>query len=123
MATRLDSEADLAAPYQPGNGDLGAGAPCNADACPWDEASQHLVLELALHVLEAVPAMRATLQKSMPWPGRAHWGDDLSDVSRLSAADSMRKRAANDRVKAAAQEVRDATLGAAVAYASARDRA
>jgi hypothetical protein len=84
----------------------------SAAALPHDVASQDATLELALRVLEGAPGPRTTVQNPLVWPGPAGWRDDFMNPARLSAADIAAERAANDRIKAVAQGVRDATPGA-----------
>jgi hypothetical protein len=77
---------------------------------PGDPASQDATLELALRVLESAPAARTTVQSPLRWSGPAQWRLDYMNVARLGADEIARRRAENDRIKAVAQSVRDATL-------------
>ena len=85
----------------------------NAAALPNDPASRDATLELALSVLESSVAPRTTVQNPMRWNGPADWRLDFMNVARLSPAEVAQRRAENDRIKAVAQGVRDATLKAA----------
>jgi hypothetical protein len=85
----------------------------NAAALPNDPASRDATLELALAVLESSVAPRTTVQNPLRWNGPAQWRLDFMNVARLSAAEVAQRRAENDRIKAVAQGVRDATLKAA----------
>ena len=85
----------------------------NAAALPNDPASRDATLELALSVLESSVAPRTTVQNPLRWNGPADWRLDFMNVARLSPAEVAQRRAENDRIKAVAQGVRDATLKAA----------
>jgi hypothetical protein len=82
----------------------------NAAGRPYDTASQDATLELALKVLETAPGPRTTVQNPLRWSGPADWRLDYMNVERLSAEEIAERRAANDRIKAVAQGVRDSTL-------------
>ena len=82
----------------------------NAAALPYDRASQDSTLELALGVLEGSVAPRTTVQNPLRWKGSAEWRLDIMNVSRLTAEEIAQRRAENDKIKAVAQGVRDATL-------------
>ncbi len=82
----------------------------NAAGRPDDPASQDATLELALRVLESAPAPRTTVQNPLRWSGPAQWRLDYLNVARLGPDEIARRRAENDRIKAIAQGVRDATL-------------
>lgn len=86
----------------------------NAAAMPNDPASRDATLGLALAVLESAVAPRTTVQNPLRWPGPPQWHLEFMNVSQLSAEEVARRRADNDRIKAVAQGVRDATLKAAV---------
>jgi hypothetical protein len=80
----------------------------HAAGLPHDPASQDLVLEQALRVLEAAPAPRTTVQSSLRWPGSAGWRDDYLDFTRLSKAEIERERAAFAQQAATAKALREA---------------
>jgi hypothetical protein len=82
----------------------------NSAGRPGDMASQDTTLELALRVLESAPGPRTTVQSPLRWSGPAEWRLDVMNVARLSSDEIARRRAENDRIKAVAQAVRDATL-------------
>ena len=86
----------------------------NAAALPYDRASQDSTLELALGVLEGAVAPRTTVQNPLRWKGSAEWRLDIMNVSRLTAEEIAQRRAENDKIKAVAQGVRDATLKSTV---------
>jgi hypothetical protein len=79
---------------------------------PWDEASRHATLELALALLERAFAPRTTVQNPLRWPGDGRWKLDVLDPARLTADELARQRAELARTKADAQAVRDRTLKA-----------
>lgn len=85
----------------------------SAAGLPFDEGSQDATLELALRLLECAPGPRTTVQSPLQWPGAADWRDSFLNVDGLTPADIARERAANDRVKVIAQQVRDVTLATA----------
>lgn len=78
--------------------------------------SQRHTLEVdapqVLSLLEAAPAPRATVQNPLRWSGSPTWRQDYLNVQRLSTQELAQRRADNDRIKAVAQGVRDATLQA-----------
>ena len=82
----------------------------SAAALPHDPASQDSTLALALSMLEAAPAARTTVQNPLRWSGSPTWREDYMNVQRLSPQELAQRRADNDRIKAVAQGVRDATL-------------
>ena len=82
----------------------------NAAGRPWDVASQDQTLELALGVLEGAAGPRTTVRNPLRWPGPPGWKADYLNLAALSAEEITRRRAENDRAKAVAQSVRDATL-------------
>jgi len=86
----------------------------NAAALPHDRASQDSTLELALGLLEGAVAPRTTVQNPLRWKGSAEWRLDIMNVSRLTAEEIAQRRAENDKIKAVAQGVRDATLKSTV---------
>ncbi|MBL8381596.1 MAG: reductase [Burkholderiales bacterium] len=82
----------------------------NAAGRPHDAASQEATLALALRLLEHAPAPRTTVQNPQRWAGPPEWRLDYMNAARLSPEEVARRRAENDRIKAVAQGVRDATL-------------
>jgi hypothetical protein len=82
----------------------------NAAGRPFDVSSQDATLELALRTLESAPAARTTVQSPLKWPGSGEWHVGYLNLSALSPEEIAERRAANDRVKEVAQQVRDATL-------------
>ncbi|HPU53184.1 MAG TPA: glycine/sarcosine/betaine reductase selenoprotein B family protein [Burkholderiaceae bacterium] len=82
----------------------------NAAALPYDRASQDSTLELALGLLEGAVAPRTTVQNPLRWKGSSEWRLDIMNVSRLTPEEIAQRRAENDKIKAVAQGVRDATL-------------
>ena len=82
----------------------------SAAGLPDDPASQDATLALALRVLESAPAPRTTVQNPLRWSGPPQWRLDYLNLERLSAEEIARRRAENDRSKAIAQGLRDATI-------------
>jgi D-proline reductase (dithiol) PrdB len=82
----------------------------SAAALPHDVDSQDSTLALALSLLEGAPAPRTTVQNPLRWSGSPTWRQDYMNVERLSPQELAQRRADNDRIKAVAQGVRDATL-------------
>jgi D-proline reductase (dithiol) PrdB len=74
---------------------------------PHDPASQELTLDLALRLLEAAPAPRATVQSPLRWSANPDWKLDYSNIDRLSPEEIARRRAEFDRQKEIAKRVRD----------------
>jgi hypothetical protein len=66
---------------------------------PHDRESQEVTLDLALRLLEAAPAARATLQSPLRWAADPAWKRDYSNIARLSPAEIARRRAEFDRQK------------------------
>ncbi|HJS33078.1 MAG TPA: glycine reductase, partial [Alphaproteobacteria bacterium] len=83
----------------------------NAAGRPNDPASQTLTLELALRLLEGAPGPRTTMQSPLTWSGDFDWKRDYQNVARLSPQEIARRRAAFDRQKAVAKQLRDAAIG------------
>ena len=81
----------------------------NAAGRPYDVASQDATLELALRLLEHAPAPRTTVQNPLRWLGPATWRTDFMNLAALSPEEIARLRAENDRAKAVAKGLRDAT--------------
>jgi len=86
----------------------------NSAALPHDRASQDSTLELALGLLEGAVAPRTTVQNPLRWKGSSEWRLDIMNVSRLTPEEIAQRRAENDKIKAVAQGVRDATLKSTV---------
>jgi hypothetical protein len=74
---------------------------------PHDPQSQAATLELALRVLETVPAARTTVQSPLRWSDNPDWKLDFSNIERLSPEEIARRRAEFDRQKEIAKTVRD----------------
>ncbi len=82
----------------------------NAAGIPNNVPSQDATLARALNLFETAFAARTTVQSPLQWPGPPDWRDDYLNTAQLSAAEIASQRAANDGIKAVAQNVRDATL-------------
>lgn len=78
----------------------------NAAGRPHDPASQDLIARLALDVIETAKGPRTTVQTPLTWPGPSDWKQDYSNAARLSAEEIARRRAAFDKGKQAAAQVR-----------------
>ena len=78
----------------------------NACGRPFDEDSQRLTLELALQVLESAIGPRTTVQSPLQWSNDPSWKEDFSNVSKLSAQEIEKRRAAFDEQKQVALERR-----------------
>ena len=78
----------------------------NPSGRPKDPASQALTLELALRLLESAPGPRTTMQSPLRWAATADWKRDYSNIERLSAEEIERRRAAFDKAKAQAKQVK-----------------
>jgi hypothetical protein len=78
----------------------------NAAGRPNDPGSQATTLELALRLLESAPAARTTVQSPLRWSASAEWKRDYSNVENLSAEEVQRRRAAFDKAKEQAREVK-----------------
>ncbi len=81
----------------------------NAAGRPNDPASQALMLDLALKLLKTAPAPRTTVQSPLIWSASPDWKLDYCNVARLSPEEIARRRAAFDRQKAVAREMREET--------------
>ena len=81
----------------------------NAAGLPRDVASQDLVLELALRLLEEAAAPRTTWQSPLRWPV-AGWKRDYMNLAGLTPDEVARRRAENEAARATAGAVRAATL-------------
>ncbi|MEM1045329.1 MAG: glycine reductase [Pseudomonadota bacterium] len=78
----------------------------NAAGRPNDPASQDLIARLALDVLQTAKGPRTTVQSPLAWPGPADWKQDYSNAARLSPEEIARRRAAFDKGKQEAAQVR-----------------
>ena len=85
----------------------------NSAGLPFNTASQDATLELALRTLESAPGPRTTVQNTIVWPEPSTWHLDYLNVAALSDEEIANYRAANDRIKQVAQNVRDTTLATA----------
>jgi len=81
----------------------------NAAGLPGDVASQDLVLELALRLLEEAVAPRTTVQSPLVWPV-AGWKRDYMNLDVLTPGEIARRRAENEAARETAEAVRAATL-------------
>ena len=61
-----------------------------------------------MKLLESAPAARTTVQSPLRWSASADWKLDYCNIARLSPAEIARRRAAFDKQKAVAKEVRSA---------------
>ncbi len=75
----------------------------NSAGKPQDVASQALTIELALKVLESVPAACTTVQSPLRWSADASWKLDYNNVARMSAEDLAKRRRDFDAQKEAAR--------------------
>jgi D-proline reductase (dithiol) PrdB len=82
----------------------------NAAGLPHDVASQDLVLELALRLMEEAAAPRTTVQTPLRWPV-AGWKRDYMNLDVLTPDEIARRRAENEASRETAGAVRAATLG------------
>lgn len=82
----------------------------NAAGLPGDVASQDLVVELALRLLEGAVGPRTTVQTPLTWPV-AGWKRDYMNLDALTPDEIARRRAENEAARATAGAVRAATLG------------
>jgi D-proline reductase (dithiol) PrdB len=84
----------------------------NAAGRPKDPQSRAFTLELALRVLESVPAPRTTVQSPLRWNSDPSWKLDYSNIERLSPEELRRRRQEFDRQKEIAKTVRREPRGA-----------
>ena len=80
----------------------------NSAGRPNDRASQELLLELALRLLESAPAARTTVQAPQRWSDDPAWKLDYANIDRLSPEEIARRRAEFDKEKAVAKALRTA---------------
>jgi D-proline reductase (dithiol) PrdB len=78
----------------------------NSAGRPRDPASQDGTLSLALALLEASPAPRATLQSPLVWTTDPSWKLDYMNIERLAPGEIARLRADYARQRDEAQQVR-----------------
>ena len=81
----------------------------NAAGRPNDVASQETTLELALELLETARAPRTTVRSPLRWSEDARWKLDYCNVERLSGDEIARRRAAFDKQKDIARDVKAAS--------------
>lgn len=79
----------------------------NAAGRPHDVDSQDTTLELALALLETAAAPRTTVSSPLRWSGRAAWKRDYMNAALLSPEEIARRRAAFDRQKTVAKDLRN----------------
>lgn len=80
----------------------------NAAGPPHDPASQDLVAEMALSLLEDAVAPRTTVQTPLAWPV-AGWKADYMNLAALTPAEIARRRAQNEAARETAASLRAAT--------------
>ncbi len=78
----------------------------NGAGRPNDKTSQDTTLELALTLLETAAGPRTTMQSPLEWSPDHGWKLDYSNIARLSPDEIARRRAAFDREKAVAEQLR-----------------
>ena len=78
----------------------------NAAGRPFDTASQHATLAMALNLLETAKAPRTTFVSPLEWSEDHSWKWDYSNPARASADEIARKREEFDRVKQQAAQAR-----------------
>jgi D-proline reductase (dithiol) PrdB len=78
----------------------------NAAGRPFDVASQHATLAMALNLLETAKAPRTTFVSPLEWSEDHSWKWDYSNPARASADEIARKREEFDRVKQQAAQAR-----------------
>jgi hypothetical protein len=79
----------------------------NSAGKPHDACSQAFTLELALRVLETVPAAQTTVQSPLRWSRDASWKRDYNNVASLSADELARRRRDFDAQKQIARGLRE----------------
>ena len=79
----------------------------NSAGRPHDPASQRLILELALRVLESAPGPQTTVQSPLRWSEDAAWKRDYSNPAMLSTEDLARRRAEFEAQKQIARGIRN----------------
>jgi len=79
----------------------------NSAGRPKDRDSQTLTLELALRLLESAPAPRTTVHSPLRWSDSADWKRDYCNIERLSPEEIERRRAAFEKAKDQARNVKE----------------
>jgi hypothetical protein len=79
----------------------------NSAGRPKDPDSQALTLELALRLLESATGPRTTVQSPLRWSASADWKRDYCNIERLSSEEIERRRAAFEKAKAQARQVKE----------------
>ena len=79
----------------------------NAAGRPNDLVSQAFTLDLALNLLEAAPAARATVQSPLIWSDNPDWKLDYCNIERLTPEEIKLRRAEFDAVKMQARRLRE----------------
>lgn len=77
----------------------------NAAGKPNDIASQDLIANLALDLLEAAAGPRTTLQSPIRWSADPDWKLDYCNIERLTAEEIRQRRAAFDAAKSVAKSI------------------
>lgn len=80
----------------------------NAAGLPHDAASQDLVVEMALSLLEDAVAPRTTVQTPLRWPA-ADWKADYMNLSVLTPEEIARRRAGHEADRATAVRAAETT--------------
>lgn len=78
----------------------------NSAGRPDDPVSQIQTMSLALELLEDATAPRTTRTSPLKWNGAAHWKDDYSNASKLTAEEIVRRKHAFDAGKDTAKTLR-----------------
>ena len=79
----------------------------NSAGKPFDEASQHQTLSMALSLLVEAKAPRSTVPSPITWADDDDWKSDYSNAEKLSSEEINKRRQAFDAGKKAAQAIRD----------------
>jgi hypothetical protein len=79
----------------------------NGAGKPNDVASQDLITDLALDLLETAAGPRTTMQSPIQWSDDPDWKLDYCNIERLTAAEIRRRRAAFDAAKSVAKSTRN----------------
>ncbi len=80
----------------------------NGAGKPNDAASQDLIANLALDLLESAAGPRTTVQSPIRWSDDPDWKLDYCNIERLTAEEVRQRRAAFDAAKSVAKSVRSA---------------
>ena len=78
----------------------------NGAGKPNDAASQDLITNLALDLLETAVGPRITLQSPVRWSDDPDWKLDYCNIERLTAEEIRQRRAAFDAAKSVAKSIR-----------------